>query len=268
MNAITVFTADQPRHRALAETLAPLCKTLFVIEETKIPPVAPLNESGQEPEILRSYFKRVKEAENAVFGHEYRTPPNARTIRLEQGTLSHTPLPLLEETLRSNLIVVFGSSYIKEPLLGRLLTKKAVNLHMGVSPYYRGSACNFWAAYDGRADLVGATIHLLSAGLDSGGMLFHAFPATADTDPFLLGMLAVRAAHRGLAKHIRNGTLLQLEAVAQDKNRELRYSRRADFTDAVATDYLGKLPSPADVRRQLEKRDLASFVRPYVDASH
>ena len=33
---------------------------------------------------------------------------------------------------------------------------------MGVSPYYRGCDCNFWALYDNNPHLVGATIHICS----------------------------------------------------------------------------------------------------------
>lgn len=45
---------------------------------------------------------------------------------------------------------------------------------MGLSPYYRGTDCNFWALYDKKPQYVGATIHLLSKGIDSGPTLYHA----------------------------------------------------------------------------------------------
>ena len=48
---------------------------------------------------------------------------------------------------------------------------------MGISPYYRGSACNFWALYDKNPQFVGATIHYLSEGLDDGDILFHVLPS-------------------------------------------------------------------------------------------
>ena len=64
--------------------------------------------------------------------------------------------------------------YIKGPLVNFLIKKKAINIHMGISPYYRGADCNFWAMYDGNSHLVGATIHMLSKGLDSGSILYHA----------------------------------------------------------------------------------------------
>ena len=81
--------------------------------------------------------------------------------------------------------MVFGSSYIKGELVDYLVKQKAINIHMGVSPYYRGCDCNFWALYDNNPHLVGATIHLLSKGLDSGPMLYHAM-SNIKSNPFEL----------------------------------------------------------------------------------
>jgi methionyl-tRNA formyltransferase len=135
---------------------------------------------------------------------------------------------------------------------------------MGVSPFYRGSSTNFWAMYDRRPEYVGATIHLLSSGLDSGPMLFHALPTAAAVDPFVHGMRAVKAAHAGLVDALKAGRLFELPPVPQDRNHELRYTRNADFTDEVAAEYLGRLPSAEQMKADVAARDLSQFLRPYV----
>ena len=76
----------------------------------------------------------------------------------------------------TDLFIVFGSSFIKGKLIEELLKRRSINIHMGVSPFYRGSSCNFWAAYEENFHLIGSTIHLLSKGLDSGDILYHALP--------------------------------------------------------------------------------------------
>ena len=85
-------------------------------------------------------------------------------------------MQLLTPALSSDHFVVFGFSCIKGPLGDFLVKHRAKNIHMGVSPYYRGALCNFWALFDARPDLVGATINVLSKKLDGGSMLFHALP--------------------------------------------------------------------------------------------
>ena len=54
------------------------------------------------------------------------------------------------------------------------------------------------------------------------------------------------------------------EPVPQDKSRELRYSRNSDFTDALAEEYLRRLPTPQEMKSSLESRDLSLFLRPFI----
>ena len=112
---------------------------------------------------------------------------------------------------------------------------------MGISPYYRGSSCNFWALYDDNPAYVGATIHMLSKGLDSGDMLFHCLPkANDEQNPFDFTMRSVAAAHFGLCKSIGDTSIFTMDRVGQDKKDELRYTRNSDFTDDVARDFLNR----------------------------
>jgi methionyl-tRNA formyltransferase len=169
----------------------------------------------------------------------------------------------LAPALQSDVYVVFGASYIKGELCDFLTAHRTYNIHMGVSPYYRGSSTNFWALYDRRPEFVGATLHLLTKGLDSGPMLCHALPKAEAVEPFELGMRAVRAGHRALMELLRDGRLATMEAVPQDKSQQMRYTRNADFTDDVAREYLGRLPSAEAIGAQLAARDMSRFLRPY-----
>ena len=80
-------------------------------------------------------------------------------------------------------------------------------MHMGLSPFYRGCDCNFWALKDNNPDFVGATIHYLSEGIDSGKILFHAKPSEKNNRTLSTGNEAVRSAHNGIIHHIKNKTL-------------------------------------------------------------
>ena len=102
---------------------------------------------------------------------------------MRQHDLSKCTVHFLSDFLDSDIYIVSGASYIKGDLLNFLVAHNAINIHVGVSPYYRGTDCNFWALYDGNSHLVGATIHKLSKGLDSGPILYHAL-SEIKTDPF------------------------------------------------------------------------------------
>lgn len=251
---ITLFTSNQPRHIALARTLSKVCDELFVLQETKTSFAGKRDAIHAASPSMDAYFGHVASAERASFPPNMYLPVNTRSMALFMGDLSFFPLETFGEALNADLFVVFGASYIRGPLADFLVERRCVNIHMGVSPYYRGSACNFWAMYDRRPEMVGATIHLLSRGLDSGPILFHAMPRVDTVDGFVLGMRAVRAAHDGLAARIADGSLLEIEPVSQDRGLELRYTRSREFTDEVARSYLQEQMLPDDIFTSLSRR--------------
>ena len=259
---VTVFTSNQPRHLALVERLARVAHEVFAVHECTTVFPGEVEDFYRRSDVMQRYFKRVIDAERKVFGSPRFMPSNVRQLAMKMGDISRLPLNVLRAALESDVYVVFGASYIRGPLVDALIERDAVNIHMGTSPYYRGSSCNFWALYDGRAEYVGATIHRLSAGLDSGDMLFHAFPAEASADPFVYGMRAVSSAHHGLCMHIKDGSLLSLPRVRQDRDQELRYTRNSDFDDVVAEAYLNDLPSEENLKAAVDRRDLANFLNP------
>ena len=264
---ITVFTSNQPRHVALIEALSQIADTVYTVQECSTVFPGRVADFFAKSPVMQDYFARVLAAEKQVFGSARFLPANVRQLPIKMGDLDLLDMQTLGEALHVDRYVVFGASYIKGQLIEHLVARRAINIHMGVSPYYRGSSTNFWAMYDRRPQYVGATIHLLSKGLDSGPMLFHALPPAAAVDPFVHGMNAVKAAQDGLVEALRSGRIDQLEPVPQDRSRELRYTRNADFTDLVAAEYLARLPRPEEMQRQVNARNLSEFVRPYIPPS-
>ena len=261
---ITVFTSNQPRHLALISALASVGDEVYAIQECNTVRPGEGADSSGKSDVMKDYFQRVLAAERAVFGPGGFCPPQVRQWAIRMGDLNLLGLSDFGPALDADVFVVFGSSYIKGKLAQFLVQHGAYNIHMGTSPYYRGSATNFWALYDGRPQYVGATIHLLTAGLDSGPMLFHALPPAEATEPFLLGMIAVRAAQQGLVQSLADGSLQTMVPVPQDHTRQLRYARNADFTDEVAAEYLRRVPSAQMIQQSLEGREMTDFVRPFI----
>ena len=263
---ITVVTGNQPRHIALVERLSHVASELYAVHECSTVVPGEIEDFYRATPTMKEYFTRMTGAERAVFGAPSFSPANVHQLLLRAGDLNLLDLDTLSPALSSDVYVVFGASYIRGPLADALVQRRCINLHMGISPYYRGTATNFWALYDERPDYVGATIHLLSQGLDSGPILFHALPAARSVDPFRLGMDAVCAALEGFVERLASGEIWRSEPLPQDRSNELRYSRRADFTDEIAAEYLGRLLTPDEIAARLHSRDSERFVRPYIAA--
>lgn len=260
---ITIFTGNQPRHLSLVKALSSSADECYAIMEgnTVFPGAVP--GFFKKSDTFREYFSHVLDAEKKIFG-PISFLDTVKSLHLHSGDLSLVDRSVLAPALNSDIYVVFGSSYIKGWLIDELIENKAVNIHMGISPYYRGSSCNFWALYDRRPELVGSTIHLLSKGLDSGRMIRHV-RATADgcDNGFEYTMNVVKTTQEALKSDIISGKIFDYEPVKQDKNLELRYTRNSDFSDDVAREYLNNPMQIDEIKSRLEKMsdDQYSFLR-------
>ncbi len=262
---ITVFTSNQRRHVHLIDSMTRIADEVYAVQECTTAFPGQIADFYDRSEVMQTYFGHVIAAEQAIFPELHFSASNVRVLPLRMGDVNHIDLELLAPALAADYIVVNGASYIKGALAEALIERRALNIHLGTSPYFRGSACNFWAVYDGYPEYVGATIHYLTKGLDSGPMLFHALPPVAAVDAFTLGMQAVKVAYDATAAAIQRGDIHQLDPVPQDKGQEIRYSRYRDWHDDVARDYLNnKQPTPDAIHAALQRRELARFVRPYV----
>lgn len=261
---ITVFTSNQPRHVSLAAALSQIADEVWAVQECNTVFPGEIKDNYGNSEIMAAYFSRMRQAEKNVFGEIAFSGKNVSTLSLKYGDLSKLDRAVLEPALQADAFIVFGASYIRGWLADYLIHRRAINIHMGVSPYYRGAACNFWAAHDGHPELVGATIHLLDKGLDSGAILYHALPRPEKMDAFELGMKAVKAAHASIADRLGSGELFRLEPTGQATGSLLRYSKNSEFTDEIAGSYLENLPDPEWIRERLSRRELALFQNPYI----
>jgi methionyl-tRNA formyltransferase len=77
--------------------------------------------------------------------------------------------------IEPNFVFVFGSGLIKNPLL-EVLPKETVNLHLGLSPRYRGSATLFWPFYFLEPNFAGTTFHYLVEQPDAGEVIHQIVP--------------------------------------------------------------------------------------------
>lgn len=238
---VTLFTSNNFRHNYLINYLSNFCDELFVVQECKPLFVEIKNEEIQSLNVIEKYFKKVNEAQNKIFKKELvnKNNKNIKILSIIYGELNNISLSDLGEFTKSDIYIVFGSSFIKGNLIDFLIKKKAINIHAGVSPYYRGTACNFWALYDGNSHLVGATIHLLSKGLDSGPILYHAM-SNIKSDHFEYTMSTVKSAFHSIGERIRDKSIFKIEPDFQDKKKEIRYSKSKEFNEQIVIEYYKK----------------------------
>ncbi|WP_435097343.1 formyltransferase family protein [Candidatus Pelagibacter bacterium nBUS_27] len=234
---ITLFTGDNLRHEYFISLLSKRFNEVYVIQE-KLPKTSGENYSSK---VIKSYFKRVNKSQKKIFGKSLLKSKSQKLKRklIKFGELSNIDLLSIDSYLKSDVYIVYGSSYIKGNLVDFLIRNRAINIHMGVSPYYRGTDCNFWALNDNNLHLVGSTIHLLSKGLDSGNILYHAM-SNHKSNIYDYSMSTVKSAFYSLVERISNKKIFDIKPTKQNKSKEIRYSKNKEFTSKVVRQFMKK----------------------------
>lgn len=233
---IVLLTSNAIRHRFVANTLADAADAMRVVSECK-PSDAAQPADATPPSPIARHFRARFAAEKQRFGQH--TCFHAPTLPLARGEAN---LPETYEALKAfapDMMVAFGSCIIREPLLSLLPPGRFVNLHLGLSPYYRGSGTNFWPFVNDELEYVGATLLHIDAGVDTGDIIAHVRPTIAlGDDVHTVGCKVIEAAAHALVEVMtivkQGGTLPR---VKQWDVPDARYYRRKDFTEAVLARY-------------------------------
>ncbi len=205
---IGILTSIDTRHRYFANAL---CDDFDVVaigyEETGYSPAAqpPDGLTPDERRIVEHHFAERAIQEEVFFGHAaafVERTPKTSVLQICAGQLNTS------ETLESFLaqdvdtVVVYGTNLIREPLIARW-PGRMLNMHLGLSPYYRGTATNFYPLVNEELQYVGATIHLIDAGIDSGPIVRHARPKIVTGDmPHTIGCKAILAGIEAVKKSL------------------------------------------------------------------
>ena len=99
---------------------------------------------------------------------------------------------------------------------------------MGISPYYRGADCNYWAIKDNNINLVGSTIHYLSEDLDGGKIIKYVKP-TYSINPFIFSMSVVKNTIKELILLIKKIKFTKLDHKNRIKKKEIRHTKKKRF---------------------------------------
>jgi phosphoribosylglycinamide formyltransferase 1 len=84
------------------------------------------------------------------------------------------------QKLAPQAVVVNGTRILSKKLLTSV-GAPFINTHMGITPAYRGVHGGYWALANDDLEHCGVTVHLVDAGVDTGGILYQAL-ITPDAD--------------------------------------------------------------------------------------
>jgi folate-dependent phosphoribosylglycinamide formyltransferase PurN len=86
--------------------------------------------------------------------------------------------------LAPDIVIVAGTRILAKETLAAAPAAAWVNIHAGITPLYRGVHGAYWALAEKDAAHCGVTVHLVDAGIDTGGILAQAPITIAARDNF------------------------------------------------------------------------------------
>lgn len=209
----------------------------------------------EEARIVAEHFAERDRQEQRLFGHDAEFVSDSAICGVRMigpGELNTSETVEFLKSREVDAVVVYGTDLVKPPLLG-ICPGRMINMHLGLSPYYRGTATNFYPLLNGEPEYVGATIHLIDAGIDTGPILRHARPMiVADDQPHTIGCKAILA---GIEAMI---------AVLERLEREGRLAGVSQWVEPTAKLYLRKNYHPRQVvemRRKIDSGLIQQFVQ-------
>jgi len=168
MVRLLILTGDQLRHKYLAIRLKKRFADSKIILEKTMP-------RDLKDKVIRDYFEEFNATEKRYFS---RYVKKNQDIVDNADTIEHKSIKKNEKLIldfKPDLIIVHGSSIIPRRLI-RKFPYRMINLHAGLSPYYRGSATNVWPFFNKQLQYVGMTVHFIDKGIDTGEIILQDRP--------------------------------------------------------------------------------------------
>ncbi|MFB6356059.1 MAG: formyl transferase [bacterium] len=169
---IVILTRDGLRHSymRMAFGLADGIEVLRSYCETSSGDI--LREARQNGDPIDvKHLKRREISEHDFFASFVnRVPDHSNPVKIEGGAINDKECYKEIMELSPDLLVAYGCSLIKDPLLSEY-KGNFLNLHLGLSPYYRGTGTNFWPLVNREPEYVGATFMHIDEGVDTGEII-------------------------------------------------------------------------------------------------
>ena len=145
-------------------------------------------------------------------------PPADITHRVD--SVNTATVRRLLRKLDPDAVVVNGTRIVSSKVI-ECIRRPFINTHAGITPRYRGVHGGYWALVHDDAEHCGVTVHLVDAGVDTGGVLYQQRIHVEDSDGFNTYPLHQLAAGIPLMKQalrdVVDGTLASRDGVGPSR---------------------------------------------------
>ncbi len=172
---IVLLCGGQPNQVALANKVAlEFNLTGIAIEQPRLKKLQRLSINQLIEKFLnRTVFISIHNAWfNLMKAYKRDFPDFPRTQKITVTSINSDAVVNFIKQMQPDLIMISGTSIIKNKILELPVPKGIINLHTGLSPYIKGGPnCTNWCIAEEKFHLIGNTIMWIDAGIDSGDII-------------------------------------------------------------------------------------------------
>ena len=176
---LILFSGDHPRHLFVNKKVLEFFDDIFVIvmQREELLPTPPSDLDNHDKELFQLHFENRHRVETSVYGEL-----NARDVFKNFNSIFIKPNELNTEIVadkvkkfNADFCFIFGVHLILDPVID-VLPKDKINLHLGLSPWYKGGATLFWPFYHLEPQFCGSTFHQITKQADAGEIIHQCVP--------------------------------------------------------------------------------------------
>jgi methionyl-tRNA formyltransferase len=140
--------------------------------------------TGEKSDIVQSHTNNFEIIEKQYFFdivNKNKDLIKKHTIKTITNDINEEENVEMIKQLNPKLIVVHSIELLKDKIIN-YFPNKIINLHSGLSPYYRGGGTNVFPFYNNELEYVGMTVHYIDIGIDSGDIIHQGRPVFDEND--------------------------------------------------------------------------------------
>ena len=182
---LILFSGTHPRHLFVnRELLKYFSETLVIaMEREPLLPDPPQELTNHDKELFIKHFKNRNIIESKLYGNLKckKIYENCNVIYTEPQELNTEKISKKIKKFNPDFCFIFGVGIITDPII-KELPKDKINLHLGLSPWYKGGATLFWPFYHLQPQFCGVTFHQISKEADAGEIIHQSSPSLVKGD--------------------------------------------------------------------------------------
>lgn len=178
---------------------------------------------------------------------------------IKKGDINSDFISGIVKNLDIDYVVCYGCS-ILTGFWFDIFHNKIINMHLGLSPYYRGSGTNFWAMADNNFSCVGTTFMYMNKGIDTGKIIIQKRAEIKEQDsPHDIGNRLIKESGEFLPNLLCTLDDISHNVIKPQFNTLRRFCSRKDFNVEIVTNFYKNFNKNRDAYLKNEKYLQESF---------